>query len=297
MLKNFLNLIIISTVLASCTSLETLKRAKAKGDAYQLHLFELYKEFAENEAEKYDWIDSQHFINKAMFIVYGQNVEPEKIEHWNIPDQFIPELNNKRKILVDLIAKTEIRKNYAKDLAEAHFAFDCLLEEQEENLQQEDIGKCKNLLDQKLALLSNLNVATNKTILAPVKSEPIKSPEEILNQAKENFSYRIFFEFDSDKLTEGSKNALKKISNEIKKMKPAPEEVSLNGFTDKAGSEVYNLELSKKRATAVKKFLASEGISKEKIVIYAFGESDNAIETIDGQREPGSRRVEISIVD
>lgn len=325
---------------ASCTSIETLKKTKIQADEFNLELFNQYRQFAEKEAEKYDWIDSQFFIDKAMLIAYGKKVMPETVSNWNIDKNLIPELEKNRNRLVEFINDQKLYKTNAKDLAQAQYAFDCLLEELEESWQIEDIAQCRNLFEEKMAILelasnppkipeapkieetqpdkSNVDKTEEKKLeeikpeekkLEEIKAEiqkienKTKAPvealtqEKILASSKEFFSYRIFFEFDSAHLTQGSKNSLKAIAEEIKKMKPAPEEIILNGYTDRAGNEEYNLALSKKRATSVKNYLASLGVEKDKIVIFAFGESDNAIDSSDGAREPGSRRVEISIAD
>ncbi|MBN9543467.1 MAG: OmpA family protein [Alphaproteobacteria bacterium] len=333
-----LHIIMLAFLTTSCTSIETLKKTKIKADDFNIELFNRYKQFAEKEAEQYDWLDSQYFIDKAMLIAYGKRVAPEIISNWKVNKSMIPELEAKRAHLMNLLKNDTLYRSHPKELAKAQYAFDCLLEELEEEWQTEDIAACRVMLDTTLNALdiamSPKRLVYEERQIEPLpeklpeigkaKAEPVKAPEvkdvvknetrpiiaapvkpaeepdvqeKILVNAKEFFSYRIFFEFDSANLTLGSKNTLKSIAEEVKKMKPMPEEIILNGYTDRAGVEEYNLALSKKRATSVKNFLASLGIPKEKIVIFAFGESDNAIESSDGIREPGSRRVEISLVD
>jgi outer membrane protein OmpA-like peptidoglycan-associated protein len=65
--------------------------------------------------------------------------------------------------------------------------------------------------------------------------------------------------------------------------------VRIEGHTDEEGGEEYNLFLSQKRATSLKKYLVKKGIAPEKISTVGFGEkkplSKNAQE---------NRRIEIS---
>ncbi|MFD1064002.1 OmpA family protein [Winogradskyella litorisediminis] len=67
----------------------------------------------------------------------------------------------------------------------------------------------------------------------------------------------------------------------------------INGYTDSIGSKELNLELSKKRALAVKDYLVLNGISPNRLKAQGFGE-ENPIATnmvIEGRRK--NRRVEI----
>ncbi len=49
--------------------------------------------------------------------------------------------------------------------------------------------------------------------------------------------------------------------------------VSLSGFSDRRGSEEYNLNLSQRRVDAVRSYLVNHGVRKNQIVADAFGES------------------------
>lgn len=67
------------------------------------------------------------------------------------------------------------------------------------------------------------------------------------------------------------------------------------GHTDSTGSDAYNMQLSDRRADAVKDYLVSQGIDTDRIRTEGMGErqpvSDNA--TSDGRAE--NRRVEIEV--
>jgi OmpA-OmpF porin, OOP family len=68
---------------------------------------------------------------------------------------------------------------------------------------------------------------------------------------------------------------------------------TINGHTDRAGSDAYNLRLSARRAEYVAGLIAQAGIAPSRISYFAFGESDPAIATADGVAEAKNRRVEI----
>lgn len=63
--------------------------------------------------------------------------------------------------------------------------------------------------------------------------------------------------------------------------------VVITGFTDNTGSVNRNLELSKNRAKAVKKFMRDSGMAEERFIINYFGESKS------NEYSNEDRRVEI----
>ncbi len=69
--------------------------------------------------------------------------------------------------------------------------------------------------------------------------------------------------------------------------------IHVNGHTDRAGTDAYNLALSERRARAVQAELTNQGFTANQITISGKGESENLVPTGDGVREPQNRRVEI----
>lgn len=72
-------------------------------------------------------------------------------------------------------------------------------------------------------------------------------------------------------------------------------QVFIGGHTDSLGSDAYNKQLSMKRAESVASFFVKEGVDKERVGAFGFGEeapiSNNA--TRDGREE--NRRIELRI--
>lgn len=69
--------------------------------------------------------------------------------------------------------------------------------------------------------------------------------------------------------------------------------VAATGHADRSGSERYNMELSKRRAFAVRDELVRRGVASDKIEVAWKGEKNPRLPTPDGQREAKNRRVEI----
>jgi hypothetical protein len=85
----------------------------------------------------------------------------------------------------------------------------------------------------------------------------------------------------------------KQISEAMEKViEPAETQVYVIGHTDEKGSEQYNLELSKRRAEAVKKELVNKGLKPGNVIVLYKGESEPV-----SQEDEKNRRVEIILID
>lgn len=73
----------------------------------------------------------------------------------------------------------------------------------------------------------------------------------------------------------------------------APVTVQVTGYTDTSGSAAYNMRLSQRRAVHVAKVLNKMGVPPQAIAVAGRGETDLAVPTPDGVREPRNRRVTI----
>jgi outer membrane protein OmpA-like peptidoglycan-associated protein len=81
----------------------------------------------------------------------------------------------------------------------------------------------------------------------------------------------ILFEFDSAQLTKIGTDAAREIAEFLKKQRPAS--ITVIGHTDHVGSEAYNMDLSRRRATTVTAFFKNSGIAA-KIVTEGKGFSE-----------------------
>ena len=72
--------------------------------------------------------------------------------------------------------------------------------------------------------------------------------------------------------------------------------ISASGYTDRAGSEEYNMALSMRRANAVKEALVQRGVPASSIVAVARGENDPMVVTADQVSEAKNRRVVVAVM-
>jgi outer membrane protein OmpA-like peptidoglycan-associated protein len=112
----------------------------------------------------------------------------------------------------------------------------------------------------------------------------------------------LLFDFDKWDIKKEAEVSLQKLSKLIKNLKKS--QVVIEGHTDAKGSDKYNLNLSQKRAQAVKAWLQSKGgLKKAKFQVQGSGEAKPVApnRNPDGSDNPKgraqNRRVEIRILD
>ena len=90
--------------------------------------------------------------------------------------------------------------------------------------------------------------------------------------------------------------AMRKLSPLVTILKDQPQRsIRIEGYTDSRGPESYNLDLSQRRADAVRDFLIDNGISPRRITARGYGEAVPVASntTLAGRRE--NRRVEVIV--
>lgn len=104
----------------------------------------------------------------------------------------------------------------------------------------------------------------------------------------------VNFEFDSDVLTADAESVLDDVAQVISTMPNATIEIA--GHTSDEGDEYYNIDLSQRRAQAVRDYLIGAGVAQSQLAAKGYG--DNAPlqpnTTVSGRRE--NRRVEVRVV-
>lgn len=83
---------------------------------------------------------------------------------------------------------------------------------------------------------------------------------------------KVFFDLDSATITAASYNILDDVAAVLENHSEL-RLVEVQGHTDDQGAEPYNLELSQRRAEAVRKYLIGQGIEPDRLVARGYGES------------------------
>jgi len=103
----------------------------------------------------------------------------------------------------------------------------------------------------------------------------------------------VLFEYNKAELKSG---AMRNLEPLITFLREHPDRTLLiEGYTDSTGSDSYNMELSQRRAEAVRNFLAANGISADRIVARGYGESYPVTTNTTEAGRQQNRRVEVVI--
>lgn len=102
----------------------------------------------------------------------------------------------------------------------------------------------------------------------------------------------VFFDFDSAALRPDAAAALNSVTQNISLC--GWNRLSVVGHADQAGSDQYNIGLSRLRANTVADALRSRSVGNVNIEVDARGESEPRVPLADGTRSPQNRRVEIT---
>ncbi len=85
------------------------------------------------------------------------------------------------------------------------------------------------------------------------------------------------FGFDSADLTDNGKASLDAMLSNITAAQLQEKKIQVNGYTDRIGSDDYNLELSKRRAAVVHDYLVSKGVVPTFIEMQGFGNNNPVV--------------------
>ena len=299
---NKLLLIFTFFFLYSCSSsYEKLNNANfSPPDSFSKHLFDMYKEKANFEAEKmHDWNSAKLYSEKALEAAKGGKIEPENINYWKIPKEHKNQIKLAYDNLMSIYESALIHDPY--NLANAISSLDCWSEQQEENWQTWDINNCKDSFLESMHKIYK-NLAKNEKVEREnSKEKSYENDNEIQSNAtlvtediNSNILQIIYFDFDKSELSSISKKEIKKF---LEKYENVITKFLIVGHTDTKGTKEYNYKLSIERANVIKNLLTDLGIKEENIKILGKGEIDLNIKTNDEVPHPANRRAEISPIN
>lgn len=104
--------------------------------------------------------------------------------------------------------------------------------------------------------------------------------------------FLLYFESESVRLTKESQLQLPDVVAAAKARDSR--DISVVGHTDQAGSQEYNMELSRRRATSVRTMLIKAGLPAEIMELTSHGSANPLVES-KSPHEPKNRRVEVTV--
>jgi len=246
------------------------------GNAFTQALTKEYKDLAAFEAdEMYDWRDAGFYARKALAAANGDNVGPQDPAERDLPADVLPEINSTRQRLLTAL-DGGARDSKPEIAARAQARFDCWLEQQEENFQNDHISACR---DELLAALAEREAKPAAPAPAPAPAAPQV--------------YLVLFDFDKDNINPAAQAVINRVVADFSANKA--KSISITGYTDRAGTDAYNLKLSERRADSARAALIAAGVPADAITTAWKGEAENAVPTADGVKEQANRRDELIV--
>jgi OmpA-OmpF porin, OOP family len=229
--------------------------------------------------ELHDWADADYFARKGLAAAGGEAVPPENNANWlvplEVPDKFRTDLAQSRARLMAALASGRTRMPLVA--ARAQVSYDCWVERMEDDWKTAINGPCHKQFLDALALLEG-------------RAQPAAQPAAAPGPGRE---YRVYFEFDKSELLPEAKLILQQVASLAKQ--DGKIHLVLVGKADLAGTDRYNMGLSKRRADRVRAALIADGIGANRINTRWVGDREPPVPTAPGVREPRNRVVEITL--
>ncbi|MCA0311301.1 MAG: OmpA family protein [Proteobacteria bacterium] len=128
---------------------------------------------------------------------------------------------------------------------------------------------------------------------APAAKAPAPAPAPVAAQ-KVTYAADAFFDFDKSVLKPEGRAKLDDLVSKIQGINL--EVIIAVGHTDSIGSDAYNQKLSVRRAEAVKAYLISKGIERNRIYTEGKGEKQPVADNRTAEGRAKNRRVEVEVV-
>jgi outer membrane protein OmpA-like peptidoglycan-associated protein len=290
--------VLLALVLSACAGsgvFEDLDQAQATGSAFSQALFKDYSALARSfgavgatSGSSFDSDSSMSlsgadndvadlataFAQKALDAAKGSDVLPEVAADGD---------TDAEAARIRLLKSLEDgRDKFPVDAARAQAEYDCWVMNARVDSQKSAAGQCRRSFDGAITQLEHdLNPAPVAPVSAPAPSAP-------------SANYQVYFDFNSWNLTAENLTILQQAIATARS--GGQSHITIVGHTDTSGSAGYNQRLSEKRANVVVEALVDMGARREAIQASGVGESDLAVQTGDGVKEPKNRRAVINLV-
>ncbi|MFC5521602.1 outer membrane protein OmpA [Polaromonas jejuensis] len=129
---------------------------------------------------------------------------------------------------------------------------------------------------------------------APAAAAPAPAPVAPPAATKVTYAADAFFDFDKSVIKPEGKAKLDDLVGKIKDINL--EVIIAVGHTDSVGSDSYNQKLSVRRSEAVKAYLVSKGIEKNRVYTEGKGKKQPVADNKTAEGRAKNRRVEIEVV-
>lgn len=296
--------------LSSHTEIEALNEAKVTGSPFTKYLTQDYKKYVRTKQRRLDYSDARHFARKGLMAAQGKTVMPEPLSNWHLDADSARELRDARVSLLQALDAGG-RSQAPEQAASAQFAFDCWIEQEEQNWISALAPSCKTdytnaLIELKsrmaqaqpksekigMAVPPKTKAPKGKSSIPVIPTTPMEDPSAI-DASLDKGMFLVFFDFDKSGLNTTGSQVVDAIAQQAKE-RGNLKSIVVTGHADTRGPDAYNQRLSEKRANAVKTALAAKGIDLKLVIASGRGEKELMVETPNNTREAANRRVEVT---
>jgi outer membrane protein OmpA-like peptidoglycan-associated protein len=132
---------------------------------------------------------------------------------------------------------------------------------------------------------------------APAHKPHGASPAPAVAVAPERFTIQqSLFERGALTLQGRSRRALDRIAARLRAaQQKGPIQIQVRSYTDSSGSAAYNLQLSARRAAAVRRYLISQGVNGDYVGVQGMGEANPIASNATAAGRARNRRIEIEV--
>jgi hypothetical protein len=109
-------------------------------------------------------------------------------------------------------------------------------------------------------------------------------------------AYSYFFDYDKTAV-KAAFHPRVEYAAQIMLSNPQPPSVVISGYTDSQGTELYNLDLGKKRAESIRNLLIKFGVPAELLTVQSYGKSNPIADNSTEEGRAMNRRVEFTIAN
>lgn len=262
-----------------------------EGRGFGWYLAAGYRYLAKDEDNQHDFEDAAKFLSRASSVENGVIVEPERLTMRTLPAYAVDDLLYARQRLMQALGRGAASR-LPKLAAEAQVAFDCWMEQQEENIQPHDVAKCRGDFE---AAIVRLEGALFEKVrpqeparCPPPPCQPAPCPAPVCSESVQ----LVYFDHDKHEMTTAGRNVIQLAAEEYKRHPGTS--VVVSGHADRSGGDSYNDALSKRRLDTVIQALEQAGVAANSIArAEYYGEHRPRVNTADGVRKAENRRVEI----
>ncbi|MEM0997006.1 MAG: OmpA family protein [Bacteroidota bacterium] len=138
--------------------------------------------------------------------------------------------------------------------------------------------------------LREVDTSAGKPLIIVNEEIKMMTVREIFEQGLAVRINNVFFDFDRDELRPESRYELDRLARIL--LENPNLNVEIMGHTDDVGNDAYNLDLSRRRARSVMRYLVLSGYPVDKITYAGYGERQPLVENDSPEGQQLNRRVE-----